>query len=221
MNAPIKLTYYLDLVSSWCFYAEPMYADLKRRYSGQIEFGWKSALIPPDGLPASQAQEEWFYRRSGTIVRWPQMLNPDWYEQDRKEYLAPHLVAEAAREFGIQDDRVRLALSRAAMVDGRKVGQLEVALAVGADAGAITLAELRKVATAPAIEQRVRATTAEFHARQVNQRPTFLIESEIGDRAVISGLVVPEPLIATIDAMLRDVAAYRSHRAHFGGPPAA
>jgi predicted DsbA family dithiol-disulfide isomerase len=221
MPTPVRLTYYLDLISSWCFYAEPMYADLKRRYAGQVEFQWKTALIPPDGIPASQAQEEWFYRRSGTLVRWPHMLNPNWYEPGRTEYLAPNLVAEAAREFGLHDDRVRLALMRAAMVDGRKVGQLEVALEVAAQAGDIAASELRKVAASPTIEQRVRAATAEFHALKVNQRPTFELESEIGDRAVISGLVVSDPLIATIDAMLRDVAAYRSHRAHFGGPPAA
>ncbi len=221
MQTPIRFTYYLDLISSWCFYAEPMYADLQRRYAGQVEFQWKTALIPPDGIPASQAQEEWFYRRSGTIVRWPHLLNSNWYEPGRTEYLAPNLVAEAAREFGLHDDRVRLALMRAAMVDGRKVGQLEVALEVAAQAGDIAASELRKVAASPTIEQRVRAATAEFHALKVNQRPTFELESEIGDRAVISGLVVAEPLSATIDAMLRDVAAYRSHRAHFGGPPAA
>jgi len=221
MQPPVRLTYYLDLISSWCFYAEPMYADLKRRYAGQVEFNWKAALIPPDGIPASQAQEEWFYRRSGTLVRWPHMLNSNWYEPDRTEYLAPNLVAEAAREFGLHDDRVRLALMRAAMEDGVKVGQLEVALTVAAQAGDIAVGELRKVAASPVIEQRVRASTAEFHALKVNQRPTFELESEIGDRAVISGLVVPEPLSATIDAMLRDVAAYRSHRAHFGSPPAA
>lgn len=219
MQTPIRLTYYLDLISSWCFYAEPMYADLKRRYADQVEFQWKTALIPPDGLPASQAQEEWFYRRSGTIVRWPHMLNPNWYEAGRTEYLAPNLVAEAARVFGIHDDRVRLALMRAAMVDGLKVGQLEVSLEVAAKAGDINVGELKKVAATPAIEQRVRAATADFHALKVNQRPTFELESEIGDRAVLSGLVVAEPLIATIEAMLRDVAAYRSHRAHFGPPP--
>ncbi len=221
MQTSIRLTYYLDLISSWCFYAEPMYAELKRRYAGQVAFNWRTALIPPEGLPATQAQEEWFYRRSGTIVRWPHMLNPNWYEPGRTEYLAPNLVAEAAREFGLHDDRVRLALMRAAMEDGLKVARMDVALEVAGKAGDIAVSELRKVAEAPAIEQRVRQATADFLALKVNQRPTFEIESEIGDRAVISGLVVAEPLIATIEAMLRDVAAYRSHRAHFGGPPAA
>jgi hypothetical protein len=69
------------------------------------------------------------------------------------------------------------------------------------------------------VEARARATTAEFHALQVTQRPTFVIESEIGDRAIFSGLATLPPLVVTIDAMLEDLAAYESHAAHFGAPP--
>jgi hypothetical protein len=54
---------------------------------------------------------------------------------------------------------------------------------------------------------------------QVTQRPTFLLESNIGDRVVISGLATIGPLAASIDAMLNDAAAYASHAAHFGATP--
>ena len=54
---------------------------------------------------------------------------------------------------------------------------------------------------------------------KVTQRPTFVLENNIGDRAVLSGLVQVAPLAATIDAMLDDAAAYASHAAHFGSPP--
>jgi predicted DsbA family dithiol-disulfide isomerase len=70
------------------------------------------------------------------------------------------------------------------------------------------------------IEKRVRASTAEFHALQVTQRPTFVIDTEIGDRAVFSGVVKLEPLTATLDSMLDDATAYAAHKAHFGDPPA-
>ena len=74
-------------------------------------------------------------------------------------------------------------------------------------------------AESPEVQARVRASTAEFHALQVTQRPTFVIDDPIGDRAVFSGLVTLEPLAATIDAMLADTAAYTTHAAHFGLPP--
>ena len=74
-------------------------------------------------------------------------------------------------------------------------------------------------ARSPEIEARVRASTADFHALKVTQRPTFVIDSEIGDRAVFSGFAKVSPLAAALDAMLEDIAAYESHKAHFGEPP--
>jgi hypothetical protein len=78
---------------------------------------------------------------------------------------------------------------------------------------------LLKKAQQPEIESRARASTAEFHALQVTQRPTFVIDSEIGDRAVFSGIAVTPPLATTLDAMLDDIEAYQTHAAHFGTPP--
>jgi predicted DsbA family dithiol-disulfide isomerase len=219
MSARIQFIYYLDVVSSWCFYAEPMIAILKKRYAGEVEFSWKIALLDESGIPTSREQEDWFYRRSGLMVRWPYMLNSGWYELGLKEYLAPNLVAEAAKEFGILDDRARLALARAAMVDGEKVGRLDVSVNIAANAVGINVDELAKVAGSPEIEKRVRASTEEFHALKVSQRPAFVLQSDIGDRAVFSGLINEQPLFTTIDAMLDDSLGYQTHKAHFGDPP--
>ena len=216
----MKLTYYLEVISSWCYWAEPAWVELKQRYAGIVEFDWKLALMDASGLPRSRNQCEWFYRRSGTIMRSPFMLNSGWFEPGLKEYLAPNLVAEAAKEFGATDDRVRLAIANAALREGRKVGNWDEAAAVGSAAAGLDAAALLKKAKSPEVEARARATTAEFHALQVNQRPTFLLENNIGDRAVFSGLATSAPLAAAIDAMLHDAAAYASHAAHFGPPPA-
>jgi predicted DsbA family dithiol-disulfide isomerase len=69
------------------------------------------------------------------------------------------------------------------------------------------------------VAARCQASTAEFNALQVTQRPAFLIEKSIGDRAVFSGVVRAEPLAAAIEELLADQAAYTSWRAHFGDPP--
>src|SRR5205085_6960422 len=111
----ITVTYYLDVISSWCFWAEPAWAELKKRYHDKIEFQWKIALLDKNGLPTSREQEEWFYRRSGTIMRSPFMLSGEWFEPGKPEYLAPNCVAEAAKDFGITDDHVRLALAYAGL----------------------------------------------------------------------------------------------------------
>jgi hypothetical protein len=54
----------------------------------------------------------------------------------------------------------------------------------------------------------------------VTQRPTFVIDTPIGDRAVFSGFAKVAPMAATIDAMLDDLVGYRAHSAHFGEAPA-
>jgi len=217
---PITVTDYLEVVSSWCFWSEPTWAELKKRYEGRVKFQWKIALMDPSGLPTSREQEQWFYRRSGMMMRSPLMLNTDWYDASLPEWLAPNCVAEAAKDFGFTDDRVRLALAHAALREGKTIGDWDVAVEVGAEAGGIDPGELRKHAKSSKTEKRIRASTAEFHALQITQRPAFVIDTAIGDRAIFSGVVKLEPLAATIDAMLDDAAAYATHKAHFGDPPA-
>ena len=215
----VKVTYYLDVISSWCLWAEPAWLELKQRYAkAPVEFTWAIALIDESGMSKSQAQADWFYRRSGTIMRSPFMLNSGWMT-GLKECLAANCMLEAARGSVANDDRVRLAMMEAAMREGRKVGDWKIAAAVAAKAAKLKPATLLKKAKSPEIEKRVRKSTAEFHALQINQRPAFLLDDNIGDRAVFSGLVKAGPIAATIDAMLEDAAAYAAYAAHFGPPP--
>lgn len=216
----VQIIYYLDVTSSWRFWSEPAWAELKQRYAAKpVEFSWRIALLDQNALPTSPAQLAWFYRRSGPILRSPFMLNTGWFEAGHKEYLAPNAVAEAARDFGVTDDRVRLAIATAALRHGQKVLQAKIAAAVAAKAARLDARKLLARAQSATIEKRVRAATAEFHALQVTQRPTYVLTSNIGDRAVFSGLVKAAPVAAAVDAMLEDAAAYASHAAHFGNPP--
>jgi predicted DsbA family dithiol-disulfide isomerase len=218
----MKITYYLEVISSWCYWAEPAWAELKRRYAGSVEFRWKIAHMPPEACPESQTQAEWFYRRSGTVMRSPFMLSAGWWGPGMGPYQIPCFLAEAAKDFNVTDDRVRLALAHAGMREGKKVGRWEIAAPIAAAAAGLDPAALLKRAQSGEVAARTQASTAEFNALQVNQRPTFLLEDNIGDRAVFSGLVKVEPIAAAIEAMLADEAAYASYAAHHGStPPAA
>ncbi|HQF37738.1 MAG TPA: disulfide bond formation protein DsbA [Opitutaceae bacterium] len=216
----MKVTYYLEVISSWCHWAEPTWAELQARYAGRVQFAWRIALMRPQDFPVSPAQADWFYRRSGTIARAPYMLSHGWLEGPDCDYAVPNLVAEAARSLGATGDTVRHALTHAAVREGRKVARLEEAVAIAAAAGQLDPALLRARATSPEIRATVDASTAEFHSLQITQRPAFVLDDPIGDRAVFSGLIRLEPLVATLEAMLADTAAYATHRAHFGDPPA-
>ena len=220
MSMSVKITYYLDIVSSWAYWAEPAWAELKHRYAKvPVEFSWKIALIDEVGMSKSRTQCDWFYRRSGTIARSPFMLNSGWLTHSN-EYFPPNCVAEAAKDFGVTDDRVRLALMHAGMREGQKVGEWDVSATVAVKVAGLDKTALLAKAQSPEIEKRIRASTAEFHAFKLTQRPAFLLDSNIGDRAAFSGTWKTAPLLAAIDAMLEDSAAYASHAAHHGSPPA-
>jgi predicted DsbA family dithiol-disulfide isomerase len=183
--------------------------------------------MSPESFPRSRAQCDWFYRRSGgTVMHAPFMLHSGWLEPERAgHYEAPNLVAEAARDFGFEGDEIRLALARAALRDGRTVGDLAtaVAVAVAVEAGGrrLNAKKLRAAAASKTVRERVDASTQAFLSHQINQRPAFVLTDAIGDKAVFAGLVRLEPLVATIDAMLADTAAYAAHAVHHGKPPAA
>ena len=216
----VKIIYYLDVTSSWCYWAEPAWTELKQRYAAKpVEFSWRIALLDEAALPTSTAQSEWFYRRSGSVMRSPFMLSAGWFETGQKEYLLPNAMAEAAKDFGVTDDRVRLAIATAALRDGQRVLQGKISAAVAAKAAGLDSKKLLAKAQSAEIEKRVHSATAEFHALQVTQRPAFVLTNNIGDRAIFSGLAKGAPLAAAIDALLEDAAAYASHAAHFGSSP--
>lgn len=217
----MKVTYYVEVLSSWCHWVEPVWAELKRRYAGRVEFEWRIALMRPEDFPVSQAQCDWFYRRSGgTVMQSAYALNSGWFEAERKgRYEAPNLVAEAAKDFGFTGDEIRLAIAHAAVREGQKVGDMAMAVKVAAKAGKIEPKKLRAAAESNLVKDRVATSTADFLALQISQRPAFVLTDAIGDKAVFSGLVRLEPLVATIDAMLADTAAYAAHKAHHGEPP--
>ena len=219
----MKVTYYLEVSSSWCYWTEPMWAELKRRYAGRVAFDWKIAKMLPSDWPVSRAQCEWFYRRSGTVVRSPFMLNAGWFDPVKPgEYPAASYVAEAAKDFGFAGDEIRLALCHAGEREGQKIGRMETAVAIAVAAGGkkLNAKKLRAAAESKGVAARIEESTREFFAYQITQRPAFVLEDGIGDKAVFSGLTKIEPLAAALDAMLDDVAAYASFKAHFGGPPA-
>ena len=128
----VNIPYYLAVVSPWCHWAEPAWAELKRRYVDRVEFGWKIAQVPVEVCPVSKAQCEWFYRLNGSIIRSPYMLNSDWFGLNQIEMLMPNLVAETTRDSGVNDDRVRLAIAQVAVREGRKIGRWTVAVTVAA-----------------------------------------------------------------------------------------
>ena len=216
-NKPISITLFVEVQSSWCFWFEPAWARLKERYQEQASFAWKIALMPEAAFPASRAECDVYYRRSGMAMRSEFMLNSAWMEDELAgDYSVSNCVADAGKDFGIDGDEMRIALSRAGLVDGRKIGRIDEAVAAAAEACVVDAAALKEKALSALVRERVERSTREFHALQIDQRPSVLMASDIGDRAVFSGVVHLEPLVATVEAMLEDSRAYAAYHAHYG-----
>jgi predicted DsbA family dithiol-disulfide isomerase len=215
----VVMTYYLDVTSSWCFWSEPTWAELRDQYEETVDFEWKIAELDP-ATYSTRENQDWFYRRSGIVTRSLIKLSSAWMEPvGLGGYDVPNRVAEAAKSLGQTDDKVRLALSEAALLEGRRIREMEVALDVAVAAAGLDRYQLRSTANSDKIAKALAESRAEFDSLQIDQRPAFLLTSEIGDRATFSGLIHYEPLATTIDAMLSDLSGYTSFAVHFGAPP--
>lgn len=212
----VKLFYYLDVMSSWCFYSEPQLERLRKKYGARLTYDWRIAPVTED-MPGGSTREqyEWFYKRSGSISGIH--LNPDW-NQGPHTTLDANLAAEAARELGFTDDRARLALARAALVEGLPIYHKNVAADVVAAATGIEAERILPLMNSPMLKERIKQTGEEFASFHIDQRPAFVLRSSIGDTAIFSGIWRFEPLDVTVGSMLHDVDEYTKFAAN--NPPA-
>ena len=134
----ITATYYLDVVSSWCFWAEPAWAELKKHYEGKVEFQWKIALMDQNrSADFARTGHEWFYRRSGTTDAFAVHAEErtGTMNTDCRNFSRRIASPKQPKTLGVTDDRVRLAVAYAALREGKTVGEWDVAAEIGAKAG--------------------------------------------------------------------------------------
>jgi predicted DsbA family dithiol-disulfide isomerase len=217
--AAVKMIYYMDILSSWCFFAEGPLAKLKSRFGSDLEYEWRIAALR-DGKPLGYSPEVlgWYYKRSHTLSG--TLLNVAWIESESDGTWWPNVAAEAARSLGHTDDTVRLALAKAGMVEGQHVHHRDVAERVAAAASGLDPSSLQTAMDDPAVTNRIHATTAEYRSLPCNVVPTFVISNEIGDVNILSGTFRYGPLAACLQQLLDDAKSYTAFgKAH--PPPAA
>jgi predicted DsbA family dithiol-disulfide isomerase len=217
--AAVKMIYYMDILSSWCFFAEDPLAKVRSRFGSDLDYEWRIAALR-DGKPLGYSPEVlgWYYKRSNSLSG--TLLNVAWIESESDSTWWPNVAAEAARSLGQTDDKVRLALAKAGMVEGQHVHHRDVAERVAAAAAGLDVSAMHKAMDDPAVAKRIHATTAEYRALPCNVVPTFLISNEIGDVSLLSGTFRYEPLAACVEQLLADAKSYAAFgKAH--PPPAA
>jgi predicted DsbA family dithiol-disulfide isomerase len=213
--ARVHITYYLDVLSSWCLVAEDAVVRLREGFGDRIRLEWKIAALR-DQLGYRPDQLAWYYRRTEAVsgVR----LNPVWLRSTADGTRWANFAAEAARARGVTDDRVRLAIARAAMIDGLHVGDREVAVDVAARASGLSAAEIDKGVDDPATAARIAASSAELAGFGVTMRPTFVLRNGISDATVLSGCWRHAVLAQNVSTLLDDETGYETFNAHNPAP---
>jgi predicted DsbA family dithiol-disulfide isomerase len=208
----LKLTYYVDVLSSWCFVVEPALARLRQTLGQRLDYEWRIAYLFGGGpLGYSAELSAWQYRRNHSVSG--ATLNPAWRESLDDTTWFADLAAEAARSLGVTDDSVRLALTNAAFVDGRHMGRRDEAVRVAAEASGRAPAAIERAMDDNAVIERMHATTAEYKGLGVEMLPAFVLRNEIADTVILSGLFRYETLGACAEEMLAAADGYAAYDA--------
>jgi predicted DsbA family dithiol-disulfide isomerase len=211
----MNLTYYYDVCSMWCAMGDEVLVAINKRYGSRVPIVRKIALIN-DGEPmaAGLEQEKWYYDRCDFVTG--RRFNHNWIEKSGQTTWAPNAVIQAAESLGY-GDAVREILKTEGLMEGRPILRLEVALELAAKASGISQSELQHAVNDEKTANAIKTSTAEFGLLPANQRPTFLLRSNIEDTVLLSGIYRPEPVFAAVEAMVSDEDAYERFRASY--PP--
>ncbi len=161
-------------------------------------------------MDAGPEQELWYYDRCEVVTG--RRFNHRWLERKDQSTWVPNSVIAAAWKYG-KGKEVHQALKTAAIEHGEPILRREVALKLGARAAGIEERALAAELDNPELAAGLRRSLAEFNAYQIDQRPAFVLQSAIGDIAVFSGIYRPEPIVATLNAMIQDEDKFKQHAA--------
>jgi len=211
----MNLTYYYDVCSMWCLMGDEVLVAINKRYGSRVPIVRKIALIN-DGKPmaAGLEQEKWYFDRCDFVTG--RRFNHNWIEKSGQTTWVPNAVIQAAENLG-HGDAVREILKTEGLMEGKPFLRLEVALELAAKATGISQSELERAVNDEKTTNAIKASTAEFSLLPANQRPTFLLRSDIEDTVLLSGIYRPEPVFAAIEAMISDEDAYERFQASY--PP--
>jgi predicted DsbA family dithiol-disulfide isomerase len=213
----MKLTFFLDVLSLWCFYAMRSVERLEAEFGSRLEVTWKPAPIRGDRpLGYGSKENARFYARAEEITG--ERLDPTWLEGPLTGTREANLAALAAAHLGRTGLEVPAALMRAAMEQGRPVGRRQEAAIVAAQAAGLDPYELEGAMDDEAVIAAFHQGNAEMATFGVDQRPVLVFENVIPDRAILSGVWALEPMRAIVATMLRDEERFLAFNRDHPGP---
>jgi len=208
----IEIVYYFDVLSSWSLISQPALEAVMAEFGDAVTIDWRVGLFN-DGAPVGESAEKWAWYYTRIEAMTGVKLDPAWRESDDDSTYFPNAVAVAARRLGVTGDTVRLALSRGAMLDGRKVQHREIALDVAVEASGLGRAALSAAVDDRLTFSELSRTTREYKTLPVNVLPVFLVTNALGDTALLSGYFRPETLVAIVAEAVETIRRYEAYMA--------
>lgn len=210
--ALVHMIYYVDVLSSWCHVADHALERVRSKYGDDLDVEWRVAQLFEFGaLPFTREQLQWYYARTAQVSGI--QMSAQWHDSPHTTTVYANEAAEAARMLGANGDALRLALSRAALIDGKPLGHREAVVAEAARLAGLEPAELSRTMETDDVKARIRQTTREFEDLALTQRPSFVMRSTINDLAVFSGLYTFESFDAVVGEMIRAARINRDYGA--------
>ncbi|MDQ2993073.1 MAG: DsbA family protein [Candidatus Eremiobacteraeota bacterium] len=207
MRQPITIVHYLDVLSSWSLISQGALDAVTAEFGDAVSVDWRIALFN-DGAPVGEDSRKWAWYYDRIEAMTGVKLNPSWRESLEDSTLVPNSVAVAARRLGATGDAVRLALARAAMVDGRKVQHRQIALDVAVEASGMAREALAAALDDPLTRAELDRTTKEYRTLPVSVVPVFLVSNPLNDVALLSGYFQAHTLRAVVAEAVETMRRY-------------
>ena len=208
----MKVTAFVDVLSHWCLAAQPALDALRATLADDVAL--EVVLAPLGATGFSHEREAWFYRR-GTLAYGTE-LDAAWNEDATSTTWHANAAVAAGVAFGANAVVLGRRVSRAAMVDGLLLGREAEAVRAVARFTGVDDDVLRDAMRSERITGALHAGNARLAAIRCNERPSWELLNDNGDRAVLQGVWQAEAILPLVRALLEDERAYR----RAGAPPA-
>lgn len=206
----MKATMFVDVVSHWCLVAIPAAEAL-------VDEGVNVEVVYAplkDGAPLgfTYEMEHWFYQRGSRAYN--RQLRADWCENPTIGSWAANAAAFVAGEItGRQLDAAHAMMS-AAMEHGALVGRPQEANARAASFAGVAADEIERRVSGPRVREILLDGNKRLAAIGADERPTWHLQNDNGDFAILKGIWHKEAVTSVAAALLHDERAYAA-----AGPP--
>src|SRR5215469_4981784 len=206
----MKAEFFIDVVSHWCLVAIPAVEALQEM-GVPVEVVY-APLANGEPIGFTNKMERWFYARGSRAYGLD--LKSDWCEGPETSSWHANVSAFVAGEILGNQVKAAHALMSAAMERGVLVGRAEEAHTVAAAIANVPLQEIERRVSAAGLREKLTAGNQRLAAVGADERPTFVLENNNGDRSVMKGLWQRDAIVAVAKAQLHDEKAYEK-----AGPP--